>query len=209
MDDKTAELRDIFMDVTDGETVTEEQEVPRGSLTESEEAIDERVREIVGRMREQFAFDSEFDDERLATVVKAYYDGAADAEIADRLAEKADGDADVGTDDVVRARHDLHLLRDRETDAPFDLAELRDLLTDGEDHTVAGIADRLGVAESTVRRYRDVVETRTEIRSVNGRFTDEFEELLTDADLQEQHTEEVKDDGLDEATDGMETDVSF
>lgn len=200
MDDKTAELRDIFMDVTDDETVTEKQEVPRGSLTESEEEIDQRVREVIARMREQFAFDSEFDDDRLVTVVEAYYDGASDAEIADRL--------DADTDAVVRARHDLHLLHDRETDAPFDLAELRDLLAD-EDRTVAGIADRLDVAASTVRKYRDVVETRTEIRRVNGRFTDEFEELLTDADLQEHHTGEVKDDGLDEATDGMETDVSF
>jgi DNA-binding NarL/FixJ family response regulator len=199
MDDKTAELRDIFMDVTDDETVTEKQEVPRGSLTESDEEIDERVREVIGRMRDEFAFDSEFGDDRLATVAEAYYDGASDAETADRLG--ADVDA------VVRARHDLHLLRDRETDAPFDLAELRDLLDGGE--SVAEMADRLGVAESTVRKYRRVVETRTEIRRVNGRFTDEFEELLTDADLQEQHTGDVKDDGLDEATDGMETDVSF
>lgn len=199
MDDKTAELRDIFMNVTDDETVTEKQEVPRGSLTENDEEIDERVREVIGRMRDEFAFDSEFDDDRLATVVEAYYDGASDAEIGDRLG--------VDTDAVVRARHDLHLLRDRETDAPFDLAELRDLL--GAEESVAGMADRLDVAESTVRKYRRVVETRTEIRRVNGRFTDEFEELLTDADLQEQHTGDVKDDGLDEATDGMETDVSF
>lgn len=199
MDDKTAELRDIFMNVTDDETVTEKQEVPRGSLTENDEEIDERVREIIGRMRDEFAFDSEFDDDRLATVVEAYYDGASDAEIGDRLG--------VDTNAVVRARHDLHLLRDRETDAPFDLAELRDLL--GTEESVAEMADRLDVAESTVRKYRRVVETRTEIRRVNGRFTDEFEELLTDADLQEQHTGDVKDDGLDEATDGMETDVSF
>lgn len=199
MDDKTAELRDIFMNVTDDETVTEKQEVPRGSLTENDEEIDERVREIIERMRDEFAFDSEFDDDRLATVVEAYYDGASDAEIGDRLG--------VDTNAVVRARHDLHLLRDRETDAPFDLAELRDLL--GAEESVAEMADRLDVAESTVRKYRRVVETRTEIRRVNGRFTDEFEELLTDADLQEQHTGDVKDDGLDEATDGMETDVSF
>jgi len=150
MDDKTAELRDIFMDVTDGQTITENQEVPRGSLTENEERIDERVRDVIERMREQFDFRSGLDDDRLRQVVAGYYDGESDGEIADRL----------------------------------------------------------GVSTATAREYCRVVETRDEIRSVNGRFTDEFAELLTDADLQG-HTEDVADDGLDEATDGMETDVSF
>lgn len=198
MDDKTAELRDIFMDVTDGETVTENQEVPRGSLTENEERIDERVRSVIERMREQFDFRSDLDDDRLRQVIAGYYDGESDDDIADRVG--------VGADAVVSARHDLHLLRDRETDAPFDLAELRALLDEPLDDDE--IADRLGVSTATAREYRRVVETRTEIRSVNGRFTDEFDELLTDADLQD-HTEDVADDGLDEATDGMETDVSF
>jgi hypothetical protein len=54
-----------------------------------------------------------------------------------------------------------------------------------------------------------VVAVRDEIRRVNGRFTDEFAELLTDADLEEGLTDDVKDDGLDEATEGMETNVSF
>jgi len=198
MDDKTAELRDIFMDVTDGQTITENQEVPRGSLTENEERIDERVRDVIERMREQFDFRSGLDDDRLRQVVAGYYDGESDDEIANRI----------GADDgaVVGARHDLHLLRDRETDAPFDLAKLRALLDEPLDD--GEIADRLGVSTATAREYCRVVETRDEIRSVNGRFTDEFAELLTDADLQG-HTEDVADDGLDEATDGMETDVSF
>jgi hypothetical protein len=65
------------------------------------------------------------------------------------------------------------------------------------------------VSPSTVRKYRTVVAVRDEIRRVNGRFTDEFAELLTDADLEEGLTDDVKEDGLNEATEGMETNVSF
>lgn len=200
MDEKTAELRDIFIDVTDGDTVTERQEDGRGSLTEDAERIDERLDDIVARMREQFTFDSDCSTESLRRVVRGYYDGDDDTTIADAL--------DVDRQTVVRARHDLHLLRDRETDAPFEFATLRELRNDDEDRTTGEMADELDVSESTLRKYSAVVDTQNRKRSVNDRFADEFAELLTDADLQD-HTEDVKDDGLDEATDGMETDVSF
>ena len=200
MDEKTAELRDIFIDVTDGETVTERQEDGRGSLTENEEQIVERVDDIVARMREQFAFESDLSTDDLRRVVRGYYDGEDDATIADAL--------DAERETVVTARHDLHLLRDEETDAPFDFARLRELRNDERERTAAETAAELDVSESTLRTYGAVVDTQNRKRSVNDRFADEFAELLTDADLQD-HTEDVKDDGLDEATDGMETDVSF
>lgn len=200
MDEKTAELRDIFIDVTDGETVTERQEDGRGSLTEDENRIDERLDDIVARMRGQFDFDSDCSTEQLRRVVRGFYDDENDTELAEAL--------DVERRVVVQARHDLHLLRDRETDAPFEFDRLRELRNDERDWTVPEMAAELDVSESTLRKYSGVVDTQNEKRSVNGRFTDEFAELLTDADLQD-HTEDVKDDGLDEATDGMETDVSF
>ncbi|WP_254536415.1 conditioned medium-induced protein 4 [Halomarina litorea] len=198
MDEKTAELRDIFIDVTDGETVTEKQEEARGSLTENEEHVGTRVEDIVARMREQFDFESDLSNGDLRRVAEGYHDGETDAAIAEAL------DADPET--VVTARHDLHLLHDRELEPPFELARLRELLN--EDRTVADVAEELDASASTVRKYRAVVETRREMRSVNNRFVDEFAELLTDADLQD-HTDEVKQDGLDEATEGMETNVSL
>ena len=199
MDEKTAELRDIFMDVTDGDTVTEKQEEGRGSLVGDDADVDDRIDAVVARMRERFDFDTDLDDDALRTVVHGYYDDDGDSDIADTLG--------ISRDAVATARHDLHLLRDRETDPPFDLDDLRERLDD--DHPVTDIADALDVSESTVRKYRRVVETRREIRRVNGRFTDEFEDLLTDAALEGDLTEDVKQDGLDEATEGMENDLSF
>lgn len=199
MDEKTQELRDIFIDVADEDTVTESQEEARGSLTADESAVEEKLADAVGRMREEFEFGTALDDAALRTVVRRFYDGDDDTAIAEELGvERAD---------VVEARHDLHLLRERELQPPFELSALRRLLE--EEDTVAGVAETLEVSPSTVRKYREVLAVRDAIRRVNGRFTDEFAELLTDADLEEGLTDDVKQDGLDEATEGMETNVSF
>jgi DNA-binding CsgD family transcriptional regulator len=198
MDDKTEELRDIFMDVTDEDTVTERQEESRGSLT-GERASAERIGDIVDRMREQYDFDTSLSGSELVTLVEGFYRGASDSAIAEEL--------DVSRREIFRARLDLHLVRDRDTDAPFDLPELRESLLEGT--PIVDIAAALDVSESTVRRYRRVVEAENEARRVSQRFRSEFEDALVDADLDEQFTTDVKDDGLEEATDGMETNVSF
>jgi hypothetical protein len=198
MDEKTEELRDIFMDVTDEEAVTEQQEESRGSLTEAV-ASAERIGEIVAGMREKYDFDSTLSDEALATVVEGFYRGAADSTIAEEL--------DVTRREVFRARLDLHLVRERDTDAPFDFAEFRDLLS--KEVPVNDVAAHFDVSESTVRRYRRVVRAQKEARRVSDRYRSEFEDVLVDADLSEQFTSDMKDDGLEEATDGMETNVSF
>jgi hypothetical protein len=200
MNEKTAELRDIFIDVTDGETVTERQDEGRGSLTEDEDRIDARLDDIVARMREQFAFESDLTTAEYRRVVRGFHDDEDDAAIAGAL------DADESA--VATARHDLHLLREREADAPFAFDRLRELRNDPEEYTSADLAAELDTDEAAVEEYGAVVDTQNAKRSVNDRFADEFAELLTDADLQD-HTESVEDDGLEEATDGMETDVSF
>jgi predicted nucleotidyltransferase len=133
--------------------------------------------------------------------VRGYFEGDSDTETAEAVG------ADRRT--VFRARLDLQLLRDRDTDAPFDLADLRDLLVD--DVPVSEVAEELGASESTVRRYRRVLRAQHEARQVSDRFRAEFEDQFTDAELSEQMTSEVKEDGLEEATEGMESesDVSF
>lgn len=198
MNEKTAELRDIFLEVTEGETVTEKQEESRGSLTEDEREIKGKLRTIIERMREQLVFGTDLSVDDYEAVVRGFYDDERDVALADRL--------DIDRDTIVQTRHDLHLLRERETDVPFDSNAFRRLL--GEERTNSEIADALDTTESTVQAYRRVVETQDAIRRVNDRYTDEFEELLTDADLEE-HTEDVTQDGLDEATEGMETNVSL
>jgi hypothetical protein len=198
MDEKTEELRELFVDVTDAETVTEQQENPRGSIAD-DGSDDDRLGDIVARMREEFGFDTSLSDDDLITVVKGFYGGDSDTTIAEEL--------DVTRETVFRARLDLHLIRDRDANAPFDLAELRDLLA--EDASTGDIAEALDVSPDTVRRYRGVLRAREEARSVSERFRSEFEDVVADADLTARLTTDMKEDGLKDATDGMETNVSF
>ena len=200
MDEKTEELRDIFIDVTDESTVTEQQEETHGSLS-SETDVEERLAAVISQMRNRYDFGTTLSDDELVTVVRGFYAGDSDAEIAREL-----GDASLGKT-VSRARIDLHLVRDSDTDAPFDLETLRDLLADGA--TTTDCAETLDVSESTVRRYRRIVETQQECRTVNDRYRDEFENVLRDRELSDRMTEDIQKDGLDDATEGMETNVSF
>jgi len=196
--DNTEELRDIFKDVTDEDTVTETQTESRGSLTD-ERASKERLLEVIERMREEYDFDTSLGDEELATVVERFYEGDSDAAIADAL--------DVSRRELFRARLALHLVRDRDTDAPFELDALRDLVA--EDRPTSDIADELDVSESTVRRYRRVIVAQNEARRVSDRFRSEFEDVLVEAEVSDQFTEDIAEDGLQEATEGTETNVSF
>lgn len=200
MDEKTEELRDIFIDVTDESTVTERQEETHGSLS-SETEVEDRLGSVVAEMRERYDFGTTLTDEELVTVIRGYYAGDSDAEIARGL-----GDASLGKT-VSRARIDLHLIRDADTDAPVDLDDLRELLDGGT--STAECAAELDVSASTIRRYRRIIETQREMRTVNDRFTDEFENVLRDRELSDRMTEDIQKDGLDDATEGMETNVSF
>jgi len=200
MDEKTEELRDIFVDVAGEETVTESQAEARGSLIdEDDEQVAARLEGVLERMGERYEFDADLDEEALYAVVRRFHEGKDDAAIADAL--------DTDREEVFLARTDLHLLREADLEAPFDLDELRELL-DAE-YTLSEMATVLDAEEQTVGRYRRVINTQRESRQVNGRFRDEFEEILTDADLGTRMTADVRETGLEDATDGMETDVSF
>lgn len=199
MDEKTEELRDIFMDVTDEDTVTEKQEDDRGSLTGDSENTDERLGEVVAEMRTVYEFTTDLNDKALVRIVHGFYEGESDAAVAEAL--------DVSRSVIFRARMDLHLVRDRDTEAPFDIEDLREMVSDGR--SVADIAAEFDVSESTVRRYRRVVEAQTESRQVSQRYRSEFEDAFTDAELSSNMTDDMKEDGLEDATEGMENDVSF
>ncbi len=199
MDDKTEELRDIFMDVSEEGTVTESQEEPRGSIakTDDEEAVRERLRGVIEALGGRYDFATDLDTATYVRLVRAFYDDESDASIADEL--------DVSEDEVFRARMDLHLLRGEDTDAPFDVCELR-RRRDASDETLAA---EFGVDEATVRHYRHVVAAQDAARAANHRYQTEFDEILTDAALSGQFTEQITEDGLDEAAEDIETDVSF
>jgi transposase-like protein len=200
MDEKTEELRDIFIDVADSETVTESQEESRGSLTDDGE-VKTRLMELIEDMRDRYEFSTDLSDEQLCELVHQYFDGATDAELARQY--------DVDRRTVFRARLDLHLVRDRDTDAPFEVSSFRKRVAGEGDLSTTELAEEFDVSESTARRYRRVIEAQDESRRANDRYRDEFAELLGDADLSGALTHEAREDGLDDATDGMDTDLSF
>jgi len=199
MDEKTEELRDIFMDVSDEETVTETQEEPRGSIADQpdEATIRERLRGVIEALADRYDFDSAFETETYVELVRAFYDDGSDEAIADKLG--------VSVEDVFRARMDLHLFREADTAAPFDICELRRRREERD----ATLAAELGVDEATLARYRRVVDAQDAARAANHRYQTEFDEILTDDAISGSLTESVTDDGLDEAAEDIETDVSF
>lgn len=200
MDEKTRELRDLFVDVAGEEAVTEPQQESRGSLA-SGSGTDDRLVDVVETMRDRYAFRSSLSTEALVAIVRGFFAGQSDADIAASL------DGEPAAETVARARIDLHLVTDRDRESPVDLDALREALD--EDRSVAEMAEDLGIHESTVRRYRHVLEVERQRRAANDRYREEFERLLADRDLAERLTEEVRDTGLEDATEGMETNVSF
>lgn len=200
MDEKTEQLRDIFMEVADDATVTEQQEEARGSLADGR-SVEEQLRGVVDTMQNRYDFRTSFSIDELTTIIERFYAGDNDTEIARQL-----GDESLSKT-VSRARIDLHLVTDRDTDAPFDLDDLRDLLD--TDQPMTQIADDLGVSESTVRRYRHIVEIQRERRVSGDRYREEFEHILKDRGLSDRLTADIQQTGLEDATEGMETNVSF
>ncbi|WP_396610938.1 conditioned medium-induced protein 4 [Haloferax sp. S1W] len=201
MDDKTAELRDIFVETTGSDTVTERQSESRGSLAnvDDPEAVRKRVRDLVTTMRERYDFDTDFDDDALVSLVVGYFDGDSDDDLALELG--------VSPETVRAARFDLHLVRDADRDAPFEIDRLDKLLVEGKDD--GAIADALDVDVALVREFRPVAEADLRSTRVNHRFRDDFADLLTDDALSGRLVDEARRDGLKEATEDIETDVSF
>jgi hypothetical protein len=199
MDEKTERLRDIFLSVSEEAEVTERQSAARGSLA-ADEVDDEELVELVEAMRDRYEFATDLDDAELARVARGFYDAETDTAIGRAL-----GDVSAGT--VRRARLDLHLVTDRDLDAPFDLDELRRLRDD--DATTAEMAESLDASRSTVRKYARALDAQQRRRLVGDRFREEFDRLLGDGELSEQLTAAVKESGLREATEDMETNVSF
>lgn len=199
MDEKTEELRDIFMEATDAETVTESQSESPGSLTDTDVDVSARLATLLDRMRERYDFETDLDTDALSRVVRGFYDDDTDEAIADDLA--------VDAETVRTARLDLHLVREADREAPFAFDRLRRLLA--EEVPIEERADRLDSAVETVRRYSAVAAADRRSTRANDRFRDAFTELLTDAELTDQLAADAREDGLREATEDIETDVSF
>lgn len=200
MDEKTEELRDLFLDVAEEETVTEPQEETPGSLTD-ERSVDERLTAVIERMIENYDFDTDWSVEEYRRLVRDFFEDEGENEGS--LAGAFDADEE----EVFRARMDLHLLREEDAEFPFELRELRERFDGGD--SPSDVADEFGVDEGTVRRARRVQRAREEARTANDRYRDEFEELVADGDLSNRLAHDAREDGLREATEGMENELEM
>ena len=226
MDDKTADLRDLFVETTGEEAVTESQTAARGSLSaeDVDDAVDERLATLVGEMADRDAFDSELPESDLCRVVRAFFDPDTDAAGAATWSVAADAavaeslSADVDADAVFRARMDLHLVAEADRDAPVPYADLRALVSEesaadepsaDDDAALAAALPTDDADPDTIRRYRRVVAADLASRRVNHRYRDAFAGLLTDADLSSRLAADARRDGLEDATEDIETDVSL
>ena len=196
MNEKTEELRDIFTEVTDGEeTVTEAQEDDRGSLEKDERTDRERLESVVTQMNERYGLEGPFSTDAYLQIAEGFYDDRPDAELAEEL--------DVAEDDVFEARMSLHLIDESDADE-VDLAAIREREEDD-----AALAEEYDVSEERIGRYRRVAAAQDESRAANDRYRDEFDSVLADVALSERMATDVREDGLEDATEGMETDVDF
>jgi len=196
MDEKTAELRDIFLDVADEEAVTESQAETPGTLAPDDD-VEERLADAVRELREQFDLSTALSVAEHVAVVREFYAGRSDADIADSLG--------VSRETVVRARLDLHLSREGDVDPAVDRDAFREAVADGADPDA--LAERFDLAESTARRCSHAVGVHAQRRRVNDRYRDRFETILGEPELSERHTDHES--GLDGATADQEVDVSF
>ncbi|MDH5018842.1 conditioned medium-induced protein 4 [Halobacterium rubrum] len=201
MDEKTEELRDIFQSVADDDTVTESQADSHGSLA-SETDVEDRLNDTVATMRDRLDFRTDLDTDALTTVVRQFYAGDSDADIAGEL------DDDAADPETIRAaRLDLHLVRD--DDAPVALDDVRAAADDPTDPDLATVVDAIDADPEDAETALGVLRVRNEIQRVNDRYRAEFENALRDRELTERLTATVHEDGLDDATEGQETDVDL
>jgi len=198
MDEKTESLREVFLEVSDTGTVTEAQSDARGTLT-GDTSTDERLEAVLAEMRERYTFQTDLTDDQLLMIVRRFYDEDSDAAIADALG--------CSEQTVFKARLDLHCFREEDFEAPFAFDAFRRAVAQGA--AVHDLVDQFDASPTTIRRYRQLLEARDQARRANDRYRDEFAELLADADLTGGLTQRAREDGLSEATEDMEIDVSF
>ncbi|WP_181687013.1 hypothetical protein [Halorhabdus salina] len=203
MDEKTEDLRELFVDVAGTDTVTADQSDDRGTLVDlnglDDETIRGRLRAVVEVMAEKFTFEATLTVAERVELVQLFYEGGDDEAIAANL--------DTDAETVFGARMDVHLFRASDTDASIEWVRLRDRLRETDDD--AALASELDLAPDAIAGYRRVFEARQEARNVSHRYRGAFRDVIPDADLADRLTADTTEDGLEEAAADIETDVSF
>jgi hypothetical protein len=159
-------LTDIYLDVAeDAESTTEHQREQRGSWRLSAET-DTRISDTIAEMQDRYGLQTQLSDEQLLTLVKAFFDGDGDTTIARRL-----GDASLDKT-VARARLGLHLFRESDTTADFDIDALRECFA--AENSGAECARRLDIAKSTANRHRRIFAARDQAERVDHEYYERF-----------------------------------
>jgi DNA-binding NarL/FixJ family response regulator len=190
MSGKTDQLRDLVMKIGASTKVVEKQATRHGSLRGSGE-IEAALLGVVKEMINQYQIQTKLTPEQLSTVVRLFYKGLSDTEIAEQLGDRALNKT------VSRARIKLHLFRDTDLKPPFDKQQFIVLSDAGK--SVKEMAEALKVAPSTISEYRNIFESQK--ASERDGYTKRFLEILSDQDVSERMVTAHTEDGLQDTID--------
>src|SRR5512136_1081136 len=151
MSGRTDQLRDLVIKIGATTKVVEKQATRHGSLRGSGE-IERALLGVVREMIKQYSIQTKLTAEQLSSVVRLFYKGLSDTEIAEQLGDRALNKT------VSRARIKLHLFRESDLKPPFDRNEFMRLSGTGK--SVKEMAESLGVAPSTISEYRNIFESQ-------------------------------------------------
>ena len=190
MSGRTDQLRDLVLKIGASTKVVEKQATRHGSLRGSGE-IERALLGVVGEMIKQYGIQTKLTPENLSTVVRLFYKGLSDTEIAERLGDRALNKT------VSRARIKLHLFRETDLKPPFDKEEFLRLSDIGK--SVKEMAEALKVAPSTISEYRNIFDSQK--ASDRDGYTKRFLEILSDQDVSERMVTAHTEDGLQDTID--------
>ena len=190
MSGKTDQLRDLVLKIGASTKVVEKQATRHGSLRGSEE-IERALLGVVKEMIKQYSIQTKLSPEQLSSVVRLFYKGLSDTEIAEQLGDRALNKT------VSRARIKLHLFRETDLKAPFDEQEFIRLSEAGK--SVKDMAEALRVAPSTISEYRNIFDSQK--ASERDGYTKRFLDILSDQDVSERMVTAHTEDGLQDTID--------
>ena len=189
MSGRTDQLRDLVLKMG-ASKVVERQAKQHGNLRGSSE-IERALLGVVKEMIKNYNIQTKLSPEQLSSVVRLFYKGLSDTEIAEQLGDRALNKT------VSRARIKLHLFRESDLKPPFDKGAFIRLSEEGK--SVKEMAEALGVAPSTISEYRNIFESQK--ASEKDGYTRRFQEILSDQDVSERMTSHISKDGLQDTMD--------
>jgi len=187
---KTDQLREMILRIAPSTKVVEKQASRHGHLRSSGE-IDRALLTIVSEMIKVYNIQTKLSPEQLAAVIRLFYKGLSDTEIAEQLGDRALNKT------VSRARIKLHLFRESDLKPPFDKDEFLRLSEAGK--SVKEMSEILGVAPSTVSEYRNIFESQK--AAEQDGYIGRFKAILSDQEVSERMVSHISKDGLQDTMD--------